>query len=99
MAPRLALPLADRALALLPEGRVAQHLRAAARHGTGDQLGHFAMLARHRGGAVLRAWLGVLATGPVDPRPEWVDGLCPRADEDRLLVALARARMGDGEAR
>lgn len=95
----LTVPLAERALALLPEARVAQHVRAAAREATSSQLSRLAALARHRGGAVLRAWLGVLATGPADPRPAWLEGIDARADEDRLLLALARARLGDSTAR
>lgn len=95
----LPLPLAERALALLPESRVAQHVRFAAQSASPDELSRLALLARQRRGAVLRAWLGVLATGPVDPRPAWLLGIEARADEDRLLLALARARLGDNSAR
>ncbi len=96
---RLAVPLAERALALLPEARVTQHVRLAARNAGPAELNRLALLARQRAGAVLRAWLGMLATGLVDVRPAWLEGIHARADEDRLLLALARARIGDLSAR
>lgn len=79
---------------MAPEARAAGYLRGLSGRDGQEVLLATKALAVRRGGAVLRAWLGVVALGGAPAPAAWLDGLPARADEDRLLLALALARGG-----